>query len=128
MQTLVCELEWELEMGQNSKTTLPFQKPGKPWCVKATGDYAADCATGRRYALLAIAHGDPTVIAYALAAMPSMSTDTGIEIGFRTTLAEAAIGSGAVNILRQNVVYLDEHVTPQRKEPDSDPPVHGFGQ
>lgn len=59
------------------------------WTVQATGDYSADCATGRGYADALVEHmastGNPTPFAHIVAAMPR--DQTGIEVGFLTEVA-----------------------------------------
>lgn len=74
--------------------SLPFVTIGTDgmphlWAVQATGDYAADCATGRTYADALVDHmastGNPTPFAHIVAAMPK--SQSGIEVGFLTEMA-----------------------------------------
>lgn len=78
----------------HSIETLPFvtiRADGMPnlWNVQATGDWSADCATGREYGEALVAQmrerGDPSPLARIVAAMPS--AQTGIEVGFLTAVA-----------------------------------------
>lgn len=63
------------------------------WSVTPSGDYAADCATGRDFAGQALAHiaaaGFPPLLGHIVKAMRS-SDWTGIETGFCQALAEGS--------------------------------------
>ena len=66
------------------------------WSVEASGNYAADCGTGRGYAAAMIAHlretGDGPLLARVLGAMPH--GDSGVEIGFAAGLAAGLMTRG----------------------------------
>lgn len=57
------------------------------WRPRRTGDYAADCATGRDYAARFAAIGSPALLAWVVRSMPRGADFGGVEIGFLTALA-----------------------------------------
>jgi hypothetical protein len=100
-------------MGQAIVKRLPFRQNGKAWSVQPTGDYEEDCATGRRYATLAIEQGDCRAIENALASMPRFDQDSGIEVGFRYVISKAAVAyAQGTSTLDPTIAHLDEYVRP----------------
>lgn len=63
------------------------------WCVQPTGDYEADCHTGKAYAM-ALMELDSfrvtSVFTQAVKAMPRGDELTGIEVAFLTHVAKLA--------------------------------------
>ncbi|MFN3424921.1 MAG: hypothetical protein ACK40C_09490 [Novosphingobium meiothermophilum] len=87
-------------MSQNA-TALPFValRPDgtieSHWNPERSGDYAADCATGRSYAgefLTKMRDGDSvSLLPWIIRAMPRGREMDGVEIGFLTAVAEATV-------------------------------------
>lgn len=67
----------------------------KLWNVEASGDWSADTATGRQYAAELLNHmatsDNPGLLYHVAKAMGEGSKFTGIECGFFTHLAAAAL-------------------------------------
>ncbi len=71
-------------------TNLPFVKSQKGgncfWSVQPTGDYAEDCVTGHRYAVLAIEYMKKDnlgiLLPWCVRDMPKGKDSSGIEVGF----------------------------------------------
>lgn len=65
------------------------------WSVKATGNWSDDIATGRQYAVELLNHmaesDNPGLLYHVAKAMGEGSRFTGIECGFFTHLAAAAL-------------------------------------
>lgn len=59
-----------------------------PWRPHRTGDYAADCATGRDYAARFAAIANPTLLPWIVRSMPRGADFGAVEIGFLTALGE----------------------------------------
>jgi len=58
------------------------------WQPQRTGDYAADCATGRDYAARFAAIGNPILLPWIVRSMPRGDDFSGVEIGFLTAIGE----------------------------------------
>lgn len=67
------------------------------WSVNPTGNYAADCETGRFYAYELIdyiaATGYPAALGYVASAMPQADRRTGLETAFWSAIAAEAAGA-----------------------------------
>lgn len=91
-----------IKVEQNFLDCLPFvgrdlREAGHPrnfWDVSPSGDYAADCETGRMYAEDCLAYmrvnASPILLKSIVMAMPREFS--GIEIGFLHVLGSAAVG------------------------------------
>lgn len=68
---------------------LSFARSDQLWAPTVTGDYAADCDTGRRYGRELIRYvemiGYPGMLVHIIAAMGGRP-QTGVEVGFLTEL------------------------------------------
>ena len=69
--------------------------PHLTWAVSPTGDWSADNARGRELARKLLAHmrGNeaPNALGVVIKAMIACGAYTGVEVGFLTTIASAAI-------------------------------------
>lgn len=85
---------------RNQIDTLPFVSKQDNrvllWVVNPTGQYPADCATGRAYAIELIdymrTHDGASLLVNIVQAMAATGQPfSGIEIGFITTISECAV-------------------------------------
>lgn len=85
------------------------------WCVKPTGDYAADWATGQRLGLeyLAVLERERIgILSWIIADMPRKKT--GIEVGFLRMIEIAATVGG--NNARATVAYWERCEAERQRE------------
>lgn len=90
----MMQLVWNVDDAQSNAGADFNAREFAKWAFTPTGDYAADCATGRARADDLISYiregGFPGTLTHALAAMMQSGREaSGIEVGFGQRIAEA---------------------------------------